>query len=112
MSTTPTTPAPTPEMLARAWHALSDEGFEGVPFDGEGCKCRVLGPLLRQVLDLVSGDSPSEPEGLGAVAVNPFTDGAGIGVSAAWRRGWSLACEVPPVRRGPDSPGMQAPPGP
>lgn len=65
---------PTDEIVARAWHALSDEAMDGIPFDGRGCTCRNYAPHAKQVLDLFTGEPVPEPDGLGAVVVNPFTD--------------------------------------
>lgn len=65
---------PTVELVARAWHAFSDHALEGVPLDGNGCKCRYYAPLAKQVVGLFTGEPVFEPGGLGAVAVNPLTD--------------------------------------
>ena len=43
-----------------------------------GCDCRNFAPLVQQVLELFYGDPEPEPEGLGAVVVNPFTDGVWV----------------------------------
>jgi hypothetical protein len=61
-------------MVARAWHAISDEPLVAVQFGGEGCGCRNYAPYALRVLELFYGDPPPEPEGLGAVVVNPLTD--------------------------------------
>ena len=62
-------------MVARAWHALGDEPLDAIPFDGDGCECRNYAPYARRVLELFYGDPTPEPDGLGAVVVDPFTGG-------------------------------------
>lgn len=67
-------PAPTAEMVARAWHALSAHASDGIALGGNGCTCRYYAPRAKQVVDLFTGEPVSEPDGLGAVVVNPPTD--------------------------------------
>lgn len=66
-------PLPDMEMVARAWHALGDEPLDAIPFDGDGCNCRNYAPYARRVLELFYGEPVPEPDGLGAVVVNPLT---------------------------------------
>lgn len=74
MSSDPPRPAaPTEEMVARAWHALSDEAIEGIPLDGPGCTCRNYAAQAKQVVNLFTGEPIPEPDGIGAVVVNPLT---------------------------------------
>lgn len=74
MSTNSPTATLTAEMVLRAWHALSDHVLDGVPLDGNGCACRNYAPLAKQVVDLFTGAPVPEPDGLGAVVMNPLTD--------------------------------------
>ena len=43
------------------------------PLDGNGCNCRYYAPWVKQVVDLFIGEPVPEPDGLGAVVVNPLT---------------------------------------
>lgn len=75
MTDTPdSTTTPSVDMVARAWHALSDEPIEAVAFDGEGCTCRNWAPYALRVINLFYGPPTPEPDGLGAVVIDPFTD--------------------------------------
>lgn len=74
MSTNPPVTTPTADMVARAWHALSDHALDGVPLDGTGCTCRNYASHVKAVVDLLTGQPNDEPDGLGAVVVNPLTD--------------------------------------
>lgn len=67
-------PALTVEMAAKAWHALSDHALDGVPLNGNGCNCRYYAPWAKKVVDLFTGVPQPEPDGLGAVVVNPLSD--------------------------------------
>jgi len=60
-------------MLARAWHALSDHDQDGIRFGSPACDCTTIAARVRQVLDWFAAEPP-EPDGLGAVVVNPVTD--------------------------------------
>lgn len=73
MTETQSSAIPSVEMVARAWHALSDEPVDAVAFDGEGCTCRNWAPYALRVIKLFFGPPTPEPDGLGAVVVNPFT---------------------------------------
>lgn len=68
----------TVEMAARAWHHLSDEVLDGVAYGTPGCSCLNFASRVKEVVDLFAGDLAVEPEGLGAVVVNPFTDRAWV----------------------------------
>ncbi|WP_028638642.1 hypothetical protein [Nocardioides sp. URHA0032] len=76
--TTNPTNLPSVEMVARAWHALSDETLDAIPFGGEGCTCRKHAPYALRVLDLLYGPGAAEPDGLGAVVINPFNGGVWV----------------------------------
>lgn len=78
MSSTHLSPVPDLDAVARAWHALSDEPVDGIPLDGEECRCRAMAPSVRRVLDLFYGNPLDEPEGLGTVVVNPLTGGVWV----------------------------------
>lgn len=69
---------PDVKSIAKAWHSLSDETLDAIPFGGEGCNCRNMAPYARRVLELFYGRPEPEPDGLGAVVVNPFTDGVWV----------------------------------
>lgn len=78
MTDTPARTLPSVEMVARAWHALSDEPIDAIAFDGEGCTCRNWAPYALRVINLFYGPPTPEPEGLGAVVVNPLTGGVWV----------------------------------
>lgn len=69
---------PDEEMVARAWHALSDEPLDAIPFAGDGCTCRNYAPHALRVLELFCGIPMPEPDGLGAVVVNPLAGGVWV----------------------------------
>src|SRR5690349_11473218 len=69
---------PSAEMMARAWHAISDEPVYAIAFDSEECTCRNLAPYARRLLELFLGDPEPEPDGLGTVVINPFTGGVWV----------------------------------
>lgn len=76
MSTKPdqdTPTEPTAEMVARAWHAFSDEAVQGIAFGSTRCECRQHASQAKWVLGLFTGQPVIEPSGLGAVVVNPLT---------------------------------------
>ena len=70
-----TAPAiPDAEMVARAWHWITEEGaIDAAPFDGEDCSCRNHVPYALRLLALFCGGPLPEPNGLGAVVMNPLT---------------------------------------
>lgn len=63
----------TVEMAVRAWHAVSDHSLDGVGLDQPGCDCRNYGSYVKRLVDLFTGQPVAEPDGVGAVVVNPFT---------------------------------------
>lgn len=72
------TESPTVEMVARVYHALSDEAIDGIALNSPDCVCRYYARHVQKVVDLFLGKPIPEPEGLGAVVVNPFTDDAWV----------------------------------
>ncbi|GAA4704236.1 hypothetical protein [Nocardioides conyzicola] len=72
------TAIPDMEMVARAWHEVWDEPLGTVPFGSNGCHCRNYAPYAKGVLELFYGDPIAEPDGLGAVVVNPLTGGVWV----------------------------------
>ncbi|GAA4372860.1 hypothetical protein [Nocardioides caricicola] len=99
MAATPSQPIPDAETVVKALHAVSDHGYEGIWLDGPGCACRNQEPQVREVLELFYG-TIEEPDGVGAVVMNPFIDnGSGFGLwvrSAHPRLPWHVPAEASP----------------
>lgn len=64
MTDAPSSTIPSVDMVARAWHAWSDEPIDAVAFDGEGCNCRNFAPDARRVIELFYIVTENTPEGL------------------------------------------------